>query len=159
MPQIFILRPDLGPLSPQISPPCLKFGSPGLKSALQTSNQQSRHQISPPGLKSALQTSNQHSRPQINPTGLKSALNTSSLPQDLKSNLQAQNFPPRPQITLRTSGNYPLCPTGHRPFGAAAQKAWSDDSGSKTRQRRSHRGVQDAQRTHKDQPRDVLGSA
>ena len=23
----------------------------------------------------------------------------------------------------RTSGNSPLCPTGHRPFGAAAQKA------------------------------------
>ena len=24
---------------------------------------------------------------------------------------------------VRTSGNSPLCPTGHRPFGAAAQKA------------------------------------
>ena len=23
---------------------------------------------------------------------------------------------------VRTSGNSPLCPTGHRPFGAAAQK-------------------------------------
>ena len=23
-----------------------------------------------------------------------------------------------------TSGNSPLCPTGHRPFGAAAQKGW-----------------------------------
>ena len=29
----------------------------------------------------------------------------------------------RPQIwPLRIYGNSPLCPTGHRPFGAAAQK-------------------------------------
>ena len=26
----------------------------------------------------------------------------------------------------RTYGNSPLCPTGHRPFGAAAQKGMSD---------------------------------
>ena len=25
-------------------------------------------------------------------------------------------------MDVRTSGNSPLCPTGHRPFGAAAQK-------------------------------------
>ena len=30
-------------------------------------------------------------------------------------------LPQRPQICLlRTYGNSPLCPTGHRPFGAAA---------------------------------------
>ena len=36
----------------------------------------------------------------------------------------------RPQICpLRTYGNSPLCPTGHRPFGAAAQwrKVWQTD--------------------------------
>ena len=85
-PHILTLRPDLGPLSPQISPP-------GLKSALQTSNQLSRPQISSkisyPGLKSALQPKNQHSRPQISPPGLQSAPNALSLPLDLISNLQA----------------------------------------------------------------------
>ena len=25
------------------------------------------------------------------------------------------------------SGNSPLCPTGHRPFGAAAQKVWTQN--------------------------------
>ena len=75
---------------------------------------------------------------------------TSNLPQDLFSALQASNLPPRPKacpqtsnlifrhkssprpqtppqlplrpaiFPLRTSGNSPLCPTGHRPFGAAA---------------------------------------
>ena len=50
-PHILTLRPDLGPLSPQIS-------SHGLKSALKASNPLSRPQISIPGLKSALQASN-----------------------------------------------------------------------------------------------------
>ena len=59
---ILTLRPDSGPLSPQIS-------SPGLKSALKASNQLSRPQISSQGIKSALQASN--------------------LPPDLKSNPQA----------------------------------------------------------------------
>merc|ERR1711911_452784 len=95
-PHILTLRPDLGPLSPQISPP-------GLKSALQASNQLSRHQISSPGLKSALQTSNQHSRPQISIPGPKSALQASNLPKACPqtSNLNFRHkSSPRPQTRL-----------------------------------------------------------
>ena len=82
-PHILTLRPDLGPLSPQISPP-------GLKSALRASNQLSRPQISSQGIKSALQASNPLSRPQISIPGLKSAL-------------QASNLPPRPKACPQTS--------------------------------------------------------
>merc|ERR1712105_584897 len=133
-------RPDLGPLSPQISPP-------GLKSALWASNQLSRPQISSQGIKSALHASNPLSRPQISIPGPKSALPASNLPRRPKACPQTSNLifrhksSPRPQtppqlpltaclpaclpaiFPLRTSGNSPLCPTGHRPFGAAAQKA------------------------------------
>ena len=122
-PHILTLRPDLGPLSPQIS-------SPG-------SNQLSGPQISSPGLKSALQASNPLSRPQISIPGPKSALQASNLPPRPKACPQTSNLifrhksSPRPQtppqlplrpaiFPLRTSGNSPLCPTGHRPFGAAA---------------------------------------
>ena len=35
---------------------------------------------------------------------------------------------------VRTSGNSPLCPTGHRPFGAAAQKGKKE----RKKERRSH---------------------
>ena len=94
---------------------------PGLNSALKASNQLSRPQICSPDLKSAFQASNQTSKPQICPLGLKPAH---------KSDFQAQNLPSGPQILLqlplrpdtfplRTFGNYPLCPTGHRLFGAA----------------------------------------
>ena len=82
-PHILTLRPDLGPLSPQISPP-------GLKSALRASNQLSRPQISSQGIKSALKASNPLSRPQISIPGLKSAL-------------QASNLPPRPKACPQTS--------------------------------------------------------
>ena len=129
-PHILTLRPDLGPLSPQISPP-------GLKSALWASNQLSRPQISSQGIKSALKASNPLSRPQISIPGPKSALQASNLPPRPKFCPQTSNLifrhksSPRPQtppqlplrpaiFPLRTSGNSPLCPTGHRPFGAAA---------------------------------------
>ena len=32
---------------------------------------------------------------------------------------------------VRTSGNSPLCPTGHRPFGAAAQKGGKEERSSR----------------------------
>ena len=129
-PHILTPRPDLGPLSPQIS-------SPGLKSALRASNQLSRPQISSQGIKSALKASNPLSRPQISIPGPKSALQASNLPPRPKFCPQTSNLifrhksSPRPQappqlplrpaiFPLRTSGNSPLCPTGHRPFGAAA---------------------------------------
>ena len=86
-PQILTLRPDLGPLSPQISPP-------GLKYALQASNQLSRSKISSSGLKSALQTSNQGSRPQIRLPGLKSDPNASSRPKILNLIFRPKIFPP-----------------------------------------------------------------
>ena len=37
----------------------------------------------------------------------------------------------------RTSGNSPLCPTGHRPFGAAAQKG--EDKERKKRKKKEKR--------------------
>ena len=79
------LRPDLGPLSPQIS-------SPGLKSAFQASNQLFRTQIRSQGLKSALQASNLCSRPQTYPRP------QISFP-GLKSVFQALNQLYRPQIS------------------------------------------------------------
>ena len=143
-PHILTLRPDLGPLSPQISPP-------GLKSALWASNQLSRPQISSQGIKSALKASNPLSRPQISIPGPKSALQASNLPPRPKFCPQTSNLifrhksSPRPQtqpqlplrpaiFPLRTSGNSPLCPTGHRPFGAAALLSlhdftWSPQAG------------------------------
>ena len=113
-PQFCSLRPDFGPLSHQISPFRPQFSPWELKSALWTSYMPSRPQISPPDLKSALQASNQTFRPQICPLGLKPAPQTSNLlfwtkfcHPDFKS----------------TSGRleiHPLCPTGHRSFGATA---------------------------------------
>ena len=115
-PHILTLWPDLGPLSPQISPP-------GLKSGLRASNQLSRPQISSQGIKSALQASNPLSRPQISIPGPKSALQTSNLIFRHKSSPRPQappQLPLRPAIfPLRTSGNFPLCLKGHRSFGAA----------------------------------------
>ena len=72
-PWILSLRPDLGPLSPQIR-------HPSLKSALQASNQLSRLQISSQGLKSALQATNLISRPQISVPCLKSAVQVQIVP-------------------------------------------------------------------------------
>ena len=126
-PKILTLRPDLGPLSPQISPP-------GLKSALWASNQLSRPQISSQGIKSALQASNPLSRPQISIPGPKSALQASNLPPRPKACPKTSNLifrhksSPRPQtppqlplrpaiFPLRTSGNSPCVLQDIGPLG------------------------------------------
>ena len=72
-------------------------------------------QISPQDLKSALQASNQLFRPQICPLGLKPA------PQ--ASNLLFWTKCCHPDFKS-ASGRLEIhpCPTGHRPFGATAQK-------------------------------------
>ena len=65
--------------------------------------------------------------PSFRPSILPSAPNmhvshwiTWKIDKKLKKNENFQMCP------LRTYGNSPLCPTGHRPFGAAALKAWSN---------------------------------
>ena len=120
-PQISPLRPDFGLLNPQISPPrpqsspsSLKSSSPGLKSGLQAINLPSRPQISSPGFKSALKASILPLRPKICSSGLKSAIQTSN-PPSMTSVLG---------LKYSLSGRLEIhpCPTGHRPFRAAAQK-------------------------------------
>ena len=118
--QTSTLRPVFCPPCPEISPVRPWYSSPGFKS---TWNLSSRPQICPPDLKFDLRTSDLPSRPQISPPDLKFALQSSNLPSWPQICPKTSFQPSRPQIShqyLRTSGNSPLCPTGHRPFGAAA---------------------------------------